>query len=284
MRTLAFLFMIIIFYSCSTLNPQEISNLKKTTFNPLQLRPGIETNDLRIDLIRQTETYNDTDSTTATRNVDYHPLGFDLGNGLFFDVNDNLCLRIDYLISASPDNFNIKKTYRPEHNKKHTHYIFSNDSLLIKSEGSKNNRYIFHRSIQSDTMTFFHKNRFLYQIIASDTSLLYGGKKRIIDGIYLSDVNEYYVNNRKHNRIFSLSEKEIHLMDWYKISMPDADTILIKRAGRKNDYLLYTIIQSDDLIFLFNKDFQGIKIVFEDQNKILLFRNADLITKYELVN
>jgi len=284
MRTLTFFFMIIIYSSCSTLNPQEIRSLKKTAFNPLQLRPGTETNDLRIDLIRQTETYNDTDSTTATRNVDYHPLGFDLGNGLFFDVNDNLSLRIDYLISASPDKFNIKKTYRPQHNKKHTNYFFSNDSLLIKSEGSKKNRYIFHRSIHTDTMTYFHKNQFLYQIIVNDTSLLYGGKKRIIDGIYQSDANEYYVNNWKQNRFFSLSDNEIQLEFIYKISMPDAETILIKRAGRKNDYLLYTLIQSEDQIFIYNKDHQGIKIVFEDQNKILLFWNSDLTTKFELVN
>jgi hypothetical protein len=113
-QSVALYFVIQIFcVSCATLNVDEIRNLHKTAFDPLELKPGYETNNLRIDLIRKTFTENVSDSVTETKDTPYHPLGFDIGNGLFYDINENLCLRLDFLLGYSSDkNFEIHEAYK----------------------------------------------------------------------------------------------------------------------------------------------------------------------------
>ena len=74
--------------------------MKKTSFHNMELSPGQEHNELRIDVIRQvTETYVD-GTTTYYEDVPYHSVGLDLSNGLFYDMNGNLSFRLDYLSSV----------------------------------------------------------------------------------------------------------------------------------------------------------------------------------------
>ena len=68
----------------------------------MELSPGQEHNELRIDVVRQVrETYVD-GSTTYYEDVPYHPLGLDLGNSLFYDMHENLSFRLDYLLDINP--------------------------------------------------------------------------------------------------------------------------------------------------------------------------------------
>ena len=111
--------LLVVFCSaCSTLNITEIKNLEKKDFDSMKLKPEIEPNDLRIDIIRQTHDNRVNDSTTETAYTPYHPLGFDLGNGLFYDLCGNLSLRIDYLLNYSWEHdFVIERIDNPVKNK-----------------------------------------------------------------------------------------------------------------------------------------------------------------------
>ena len=126
--------------SCATLNISQIMNLEKTQFDSLCLIPDSEVNYLRIDLIRQT--YEDVNDST-TKDTPYHPIGFNLGNGLFYDLNENLCLRLDYILEFSSDtNFEIQKINGPEKNRGITNYKFISDSLSVQYLPRKKKHYL----------------------------------------------------------------------------------------------------------------------------------------------
>ena len=108
-----FIILILLALGCSTTsNISEIKELSKTRFDSLSIQPDVELYDLRIDIIRQTTQNRVNDSTTLNEVVPYNFLGFNLGNGLFYDLNDNLSLRIDYLLNVDTKNdFEIEKIY-----------------------------------------------------------------------------------------------------------------------------------------------------------------------------
>ena len=73
-------------------NPLDLSTLDQDIkFEELDLKVSYELEDLRFDVIRQQTSDATSDvGDTDTEDVPYHPFGFDLGNGLFYDLNGNL--------------------------------------------------------------------------------------------------------------------------------------------------------------------------------------------------
>ena len=94
------IFCIIGFLStCATLNKSTINSLHREKLIGPFLQPDFELYDLRIDLIRNTTTEEVNDSTETEKEMPYHRLGFNLGNGLYYDLNENLCLRLTDLFN-----------------------------------------------------------------------------------------------------------------------------------------------------------------------------------------
>lgn len=79
--------MTILTNSCATLNTSEIEYLEKVKFKSLTLTPDWEARNLRIDLISQTSAEDVNDSVKEKEDTPYHLIGFDLGHGLFYDLN-----------------------------------------------------------------------------------------------------------------------------------------------------------------------------------------------------
>ncbi len=99
--------------SCATLSVREIKSLERVPFEPLRIEPTVEPNDLRVDVIRQTKQQM-VGNTTQAVDVPNDPLGLDLGNGLFYDLNENFSLRLDYLLDfADEEAFELKKITTP---------------------------------------------------------------------------------------------------------------------------------------------------------------------------
>jgi hypothetical protein len=276
--------MIILISSCATLNISDIQNLEKVKFDSLSLIPDMETNNLRIDLIRQTYEENVTDSTKETKETPYHPIGFDLGNGLFYDLNENLCLRLDCIMEFSRDNdFEIQKITRPEKNKGYIIYSYIKDSLLVQYPPRKKIHYRYHRVNHLDSTAFMYKKRLKYAVIETDSSLIYSGKKRKWDIIKKIDNNNYYLNKRKWKQEYKIKSNDIFLENDYIVSLTNNDsTIEIKsyRKKRKNR-ILYTIEKDSDKLFIYNKNYSGI-LIEKEGNNILVYRNKTLLRKYEL--
>lgn len=269
--------------SCATLQVREIKNLEKVVFDPLMLKPSSEMNELRIDIIRQTEEKNVNDSVKKNEDVSYHPLGFDLGNGLFYDLNENLCLRIDDLLNFSSDkNFELQKINNPRKNKGVTSYRFYNDTLKIRNSPERKARYRYHREAGADSIAYFYKNRMSFAIIETDSTLTYSGKRRKWDVIHRLDDRHFYLNKRRYKEDYILTGNEVKLENDYIVSLSDDHlTIRVFVDRRRKDLLLYTIEQSKDKLFIYDKKYCGWKIE-RAENELKLYGGRVLHSKYVL--
>ncbi|HKM45800.1 MAG TPA: hypothetical protein VJY12_10130 [Dysgonamonadaceae bacterium] len=282
-RTLIYMLILILSSSCATLNISEIKNIEKTSFDALSLNPGKETNDLRIDLIRRTNQESVNDSTNKIEETPYHPIGFDLGNGLFYDLNENLCLKIDYLLGYSSDeDFEIQITNRPKKNKGQTIYKFHSDTLTKVNLQNEKSHYLYHRVQDSDSISYMYKKRMKYALIENDSSMIYSGKRRYWDVIHKLNENEYFLNKKRRKENYRITENEIFLEKDYIVCLSNSNkTIEIKRQGKRRHKILYTIEKSNEKTYIYSPKYNGLKIE-RIENSMLIYRDKTLLAKYEL--
>ena len=268
--------LIIVVCACSSpLNLAEINNLTRHEFESLFISSDCELFDLRIDIIRQTYENQVNDSTTETRKVPYHKLGFNLGNGLFYDLNNNLSLRIDYLLNIDPkNNFEIEKKYK----RKRWHSLFSYSEGNYCIQYPNQNREYTRLKIDrfDDSLSIAYKNRFRYAIVKDDSTLIYWNRRKIIDKIQKKEENFYYQRFRISADEYRCMDNEIILDTKYKVLMsPDRKLIEIKLIRKNSDIPLQKIIKDENTIFIYNRRHYGKKIVL-DQGGFILYNNDNL--------
>lgn len=269
--------------SCATLDIAELNRLNQTKFDALQLTPATEPNELRVDVIRQIQSTGD--STAQTKLVPYHPLGFDLGNGLFFDVNQNLSFRIDQLLKFKNDHaFEIRHIARPQNNKGVTVYAMRNDSLTVYPPNGRP-RYYYHAVGSADSLSFLHRNRFMYNIVDSDSSLAYGNRRRFSNIIFQVDDDSYRLQRgRRRQYDYRLNDNSVFLEDDYIISLSDDQKRLeVLHVGARRTRLLYTAVRGENKIFFYDKHNRGTKIEFKDAG-VDVFVNHTPQARYELAD
>ena len=277
--------LLVVFCSaCSTLNINEIKNLEKRGFDSLKLKHEIEPNDLRIDIIRQTHDNRVNDSTTVTEYTSYHPLGFDLGNGLFYDISGNLSIRIDYLLNYSCEHdFVIERIDNPERKKSITKYTFHNDSLMISFPPKEKMHFLYHSTKLGDSLSVMNKKRLEYAIVKRDSSVVYRGERRVWNTIFQCDHDICYLDKKREVNKFQKIGKEIHLEGFYFIvESEDGKTLEFKSHGRKHDTTIFTFIKGDKEWFIYDSKYFGRKFEFKD-NDFLVYLNNRLVTKYRLI-
>jgi hypothetical protein len=270
--------------SCATINIDEIRDLHRTEFSQVELKPGYEINNLRIDLIRKNFTENINDSVTETKDSPYHPLGFDLGNGLFYDMNENLCLKLDFLLKFTADkNFEIHESYRANPKRGIIVYRFCNDTFKVNYMYGKNLHYRYHLVPDANGFSVKYNRRTKYSMAFTDTSAIYRehmSKPRIIQQ---TGKDQYDLNTRRRKDHFRKTGSEIFLNNHYVVSLStDKLSLEIKNPHKKKNNTLYTVVKSDNRIFVYNKRYSGTKIE-TNNDTILLYRNSILLTKFELV-
>lgn len=267
-----------------TLDVNEIKNLNRVAFEPLQLRPGSETNHLRLDILRQTDETRVNDSTTTTEDEPYYPLGFDLGNGVFYDLRENFSLRVAHLLNFDGnDVFVLKTTSNPAKNKGVAFRSSSGDSLTISYSPKNKIRYQHHRIGPPDSLSFMYKNRLRYSIVRRDSVLVYRDRKKVREGIYRQDDHHYYLVRRRKHVNYQLEGNEVFLQTHYRVTLTDQNRkITIYRRYRRGDRPLRFIEQSHDKIFVYDRRFSGRK--FERTGgDLLIYQDKKLTAKYELV-
>ena len=83
-------------------------------FDEFQLKPGFEANELRIDIIQNYRQAYYTLDTYMLEVMPCHPMAFDLGNRLFYDLHGNLSVRVHHMIGISSDSaFVIRAILNP---------------------------------------------------------------------------------------------------------------------------------------------------------------------------
>lgn len=270
------IFLILISFGCSTtLNISEIQELSKTRFDSLEIQPDVELYDFRIDIIRQTTEEQVNDSTTETKDVPYHFLGFNLGNGLFYDLNDNLSLRIDYLLNIDTKNyFEIEKVYSKS--KRNRKFKSHKGNFTIENTRKKEIYDKLQVKYFNDSLSISFRNKHRYSIVKDDSLTKYMSTKRVLDKIQKKDKNFYYQKHKRSVDEYELVDKAIILDNKYKVTLNQTgDIIEIIRIGKKKDYPRYKIIRDDENLYIFNDKFYGKKIVMDD-GEFTLFYNDKL--------
>ncbi|MFM9950774.1 MAG: hypothetical protein ACKV1O_22745 [Saprospiraceae bacterium] len=260
----------------------EINNVQKVEFEPLYIQNDLELYDLRIDIIRQAYDESTSDTTSETRNMPYHPAGFNLGNGLFYDLNGNLSLRIDKLLEINPEaNFRLEKAYAGQEGRSE---IYSRVNDTFSTETLRSGRIYNKLSISrfEDSISVSKSSRYRYSVKKDDSTMVYTIKNRVIDKIHKKKEN-YYQNHRRRVEEFVMTGNEIVLNQKYKIFLDQSKSVLkILRIGKKSDTVLYEIIKDNEMLLVYNSSYFGKRIALDDR-KLTLYVNNSHGHEYKLI-
>ena len=282
----SFFLSLIFFTGCATLDISEIQGLQRKKFYPLHFAPSYEASDLRIDIIRQTitDTYSDSSGAhSETRNVPYQTMGFDLGNGLFFDLNKNLSLRLDTILGINDQSdFTIDIANYHGTGRRSVEYRMKNDSLTV-SYPPRNKEHFRHAASGSpDSLVFKYRGRRPFVISRDGNDEIYRNGRRRVTISLQSSTGDYFLVRKNRKKTYHRSANELYLEKYYRVRLNDDRTVLEIRSGRGNHRLILSMIKSGDSIYIFDKRFRGLKIR-KGKNSTELYRNDKLISEFSWV-
>jgi len=268
--------------SCATLDKTDIRNLDRLPFEPLKLEPGMETNEIRLDLIRDTYDHTVNDTVTEVLDSPYHPLGFNLGNGLFYDLSDNLCLRVDYLLGVSErDCWVVRKSDNRRQRRPDLVYTYCHDSLFITYPPGRRKHYRHHLVSDREEIRVMHRNHLLYRVSFEGNTTSYGSRRRNWQTIRKADEDHYYLNRRRRDN-YRLVDNRIYLDKRYIIEQsPDRRTLKVLTRGWVRDRVVYTLEKSRDKLYIYDRKFNGSKIEFTG-NGIDIYRDRRFMARWNL--
>lgn len=282
-KNLLFLFSIILLsQSCSPVLQKQLNGLEKTPLDPLELRPGYDLFRIRMDVIRNRESTGNPAAGPTTVNAPYHRLGFHLGNGLFYDLNNNLCLLVPELYGiAVDDDFEIEEQTSPQRTNRYTMtgnaYQQRFGSFMPQVEMTKFERdekdgsLIIRESLLSKLRLYESEDEVSIKYPLGSTRIFREGKgyrvKRFLDsrdyiqikeGVFLD--NDLVIKEKK-NRI----------------------EIYATRAFSKKLRLLFTMVKSKDEIIIYDEKFRGFTLKI-DGNNMEYKRNRTIQAIFERTN
>ncbi len=285
---------LLLLFSCSPrFDVQELQGLSFAEAGPIQLTPSFELFDWRYDIIRQEDSYSDAEGNFYTSDRDYHPIGFNLGNGLFIDMNDNLSFRIDQLLGidystgatidrivsrrsgpAIIENYQLttdahcitRQLASGKERERCSSYEISEKGVILQKRNTVRSILRF----AEDAIEFPTRSKRYHSLTAGEPGqyeyrLHTEGSEKVID-IYEQYERELYLRNR-----FLLQRTEA------------GDEINISRIHSRGNTLLYTMYFSEDRIVVFKPNRTGFTINFEDNGlhiratngEALLYRHRD---------
>lgn len=273
-------FLLLILCGCTTLNKTIIENTTRSIFQPLVLTPDYDIYEIRIDLIRQTNEEQVNDSTTKNEKIPYHSIGFDLGNGLFIDLNDNLSLLIPKLLHINCDeNFIIKQNHSRYRFKSTTTYEKTDSLFITKNEGliKTNTKKII---TNKDSIVFVKGGLFSkYKIIKSDSSITY--QSGLVKTVIHKNKDGYFYRTLFGKKEYKQIDNEIFIGKRY-ILKNQGDIIEIFAKGLLNtEFLKYRIIKSDNRIYVYDRNYRGLEII-RTEKEINVMENTRNLNSYSV--
>jgi hypothetical protein len=274
--------LIIVSSSCATLNQANFRSMRPTRFEPLTLEPALEANELRVDLIRQSESVKVNDTTSEDRDTPYHPLGFDLGNGMFFDLNGNLSFRLDELLGVSDqDCWSAMETNRRKLRWPNQIYSFCDGYLTVRYPRNQREWELNHQATEGNTISVMYRNRLKYAVEFNDRDVVYRGRRRILETIHQDGEGQYYLKKgwwREHYRL--VGDRLFLDRDYIIERTNDNRTLKIIKPGWFSR-TLHTIEKSNDQIYIYDRNFRGIRIDFSE-NGISVYHNRKFAKGWQL--
>ena len=262
--------------ACASLDRNLLDDANREMLHPASLSMDYDVYFLRIDLIRNTTTTADPSAVGATRteNVPYHYLGFDLGNGLFYDANRNLCLDIMRLPEfAGQKNFAFTKQY-PRFGGGTVRY-YRQDNLFVRQESGLLQSK-FEATFGGATVTVDEGFLSPKRDIEISPDLLY-----YKEGLFATRIKrqsyQYQLSQGLGKQEYYASGNNIYLdRDLIVQNLGNRIEVANARAWR---YRPFTFIKTEEGYFFFDNRARGIRIVIDDYG-ISVFENRRLLYTY----
>jgi len=264
--------------SCSKYYYKTITELEKQDFQESELTPEFDFFELRIDILRQVTTSVSSDNISTSEDVPYHPVIFNLGNGLIMDYNNNFCLSVTELLQIGKnENFTIVKQdfesgrilsrYNFEDNK----YKVETNGFFLNSENTEN-IYI------SDSLIIAEKGLFSkYTVtIKEDEFTCKSGLSNIQ---IKKQAKGWYSKYLFGQQDFFIIDNQIYLGNFYSVSNSGNELKILSGNNPDSRNAYYTISKTDTEIYIYNQNFNGYKIYLEE-NKITVEYNGKKLYSY----
>lgn len=269
---------------CATLDSQEIRSLNRVPFADLTLQPAVEPTQLRVDVVRQ-QTQQQTGPSPATyQDVPYHPLGFDLGNGLFYDLNGNLSFRVNALLSVKEQEaFQIRKDDLMRKKRSTEFYTLANDSLMLSFGYKDQVREQYVQTGTADSLAFKARGTVDFEIVKSESTTTYQrrGKARFE---LVKESDTHYVLDRLFSNLEYIKVKNrLELGRHFIIELSNGNqSINVLRRSILGRKLVFTIERSPAKILVYTPRSEGKKIEF-DRAGLTITKNRTPYNRYSLI-
>jgi len=247
--------------------------------DPIVLVPGYDISDIRVDIIRQTDTgFND--GSGDSDDAPYHPVGFYLGHGLFLDLKDNISFLIPELF-----NLHLIENFVIEQN--NSNRWFKSKITYEKTDGLMVNRYenliktrsrkefSFENSVLSVNEGFLSK----YKIIRDGDLLIFKSGK--VSNTLNKYGNQFIYQMPLGKKEYRINGNEVFIDSRYFIRHQGDEIKVFRRGLFKDRILLFRIIKSKNKIYIYSRK----RLVMEIQlnkNEINVIENRRSKT-YKLI-
>lgn len=263
----------------------DVTSFKAIPLN-IKLEPDYELFNFRIDIIRETKSVEDTDSTEKTVSEEYSELGFNLGNALFCDLNGNISLRIDQILDIDDrSDFSLLVENYPFRAKHKNFYRYKDRIFSTKRKSRHNYRNLFSLDLSDYSIDKLYKNRYWYTIVRNEEGLFKKRKKRTLKAIYNTDINHYKTSKRKYlGTQYYMENDMIHLNLPVVVSMNENQKAIELRYGskRRKTKPYRTILMNDSEIIIFDRNNRGTYIHYSNE-MIEIFNYRRIEKRYRLI-
>ena len=210
----------------------------------------------------------------------YNNMGFYLGNGLFYDLNDNLGILVDKLYEIDEDEtFEIIEQVSPQRKNRYTRdrnefkrrfgSIFGGSQITKFETDKEDGAFVIRQSLASKEKLYETEDGgLLLKFPLGKTEIQYDGKGYTVKRLF---GRQNYV---KIGNGVNLDGRYFIQNNGNKIEIYESRGF----SGRQR--LIFTLIRSKDNIYLLENENRGLKIVHEG-DKIEFFRNRTTQVIYE---
>jgi hypothetical protein len=273
---------------CATMSAARLADPGvRQTLDPIQLRPAVEANFVREDLVRATHTVTTTSYVNgmvmpATRQVpnDYSELVIDFGNGIVMDYNNNLC--VDLLRFYGLDRlqgYHIERT-------PHGFTFESVNSYDLKNGVFTSTVGMYRKVVQDDKGAqiesgLLHSRR---TIRVADRSVELTQNVLGVDvkkSAALTDDNTLEVHGFWRDATFRMETPDSAVMEGYFRIVHDGDHLIISYTGIFGIVTERTFFRTEKGLVFFDDQNRGVEIL-KDGNTIRIERDGRLAAEYSI--
>ncbi|MEM6723535.1 MAG: hypothetical protein AAF598_05815 [Bacteroidota bacterium] len=241
----------------------DLSQIERIPFDDLKLKPAHNLLDYRYDVIRQGV------SLDCWHEEESHPLGFQLGNGLFFDLEDNLTLDLFYMLELSKETgFTVLESntlFPREQERKISVEANQSCAQMVNQE----NTFCLQYEKTENGLDVKQNQRFLYTVLETNEGIqLLNRQGRMTDRIKALGKHTFTHHLNRDVEQFTKQGNNLRLKTIRVTLTPAKDEIQIyrKRAGQYK--LRHRIIRSKSHLYILDQFGHGSEIKIQENQLI----------------